>query len=314
MTTWRLVCDVGGTNIRYARCTDSGMISQVVAIPVRECISLSSTLKTYADQFPDANELAGIAIAAAGPVDDGRVRLTNHDLTIDARDVSDEFSGKPVVVLNDLEAVAWSLPWLTSSDVRSIVVVDSALSGPRLVINVGTGFGGALLINANAGWHVIPCEPGHMTASSEIRNLRHDSNFQSRISVEDLISGQGLNAMLRNMRIDRDENLQHIDAIAPDIFAILKSQSNGQSYIDDFSALFGDVCGDLVLACGAWGGVYFCGSVARAWCNHGNMSAFQNAFKNKGRMRARMALVPVHEIIAAHPALIGLSAAAILKT
>lgn len=308
MTTWRLVCDVGGTNIRYARCTDIGLISHVVTIPVRECISLASTLKIYAHQFQDADQLAGIVIAAAGPVDDGLVRLTNHDLTIDARDVSDEFSGKPVVVLNDLEAVAWSLPWLTGSDTRSIISVDSSIIGPRLVINVGTGFGGALLINANAGWHVIPCEPGHMTASSEIRTLQHDDNKLSRFSIEDLISGQALNAIVRNIRIDRDENLQITDAIAPDIFTILKSQPDGQSYIDHFSTLFGNVCGDLVLACGAWGGIYFCGSVARAWCRHGNVSAFHRAFTNKGPMSARMVRVQVHEIIASQPALIGLSA------
>jgi glucokinase len=71
--------------------------------------------------------------------------------------------------------------------------------------------------------------------------------------------------------------------------------------------MLGAVCGNLVLATGAWGGVYLCGSVVKAWLNAGATVPFHTAMCAKGAMCARMARVPVYEIAARYPALTGLS-------
>ena len=162
MTSWRIVCDVGGTNIRYARSDASRRLSHLVVAPSESCVSLEETLLAFAHGFDDHDDLAGIAVAAAGPLEDGAVQLTNLSLSISANAIRRTFDGRSARVLNDLEAVAWSLPYLSDADLSSICVAARALSGPRLVVNVGTGFGAAVLVSTPGGWHSIPCEPGHM--------------------------------------------------------------------------------------------------------------------------------------------------------
>jgi glucokinase len=74
-----------------------------------------------------------------------------------------------------------------------------------------------------------------------------------------------------------------------------------------FSQLLGRVGGDLVLATAAWDGAFLCGSVARAWLEVADITAFRAAFEDKGPMRARMARVPIFVINTPEPALLGLT-------
>ena len=189
MTPWRIVCDVGGTNIRIARADDRRQITDTVVLPTRDCTSMATALLKYANSFDRGDLLEGIAIAAAGPVEDGRVELTNHTLSIDAQIVSAEFGNRPVRLLNDLEAVAWSLPWLQPEQLTPVRSPDTPLGGPRLVVNVGTGFGGALLIATGEGWQSIACEPGHMKLARAFAAT--SGTPLGAGSVEETISGLG---------------------------------------------------------------------------------------------------------------------------
>jgi glucokinase len=55
--------------------------------------------------------------------------------------------------------------------------------------------------------------------------------------------------------------------------------------------------------------VYITGSVASAWGHVADIDAFRAAFCDKGPMSFRMTRVPVHHIVAQHPALKGLAVA-----
>ncbi len=52
------------------------------------------------------DEYQGAAIAAAGPVENERVKLTNAPLTIESDALKVALNGMPIVLLNDLEATA----------------------------------------------------------------------------------------------------------------------------------------------------------------------------------------------------------------
>jgi len=78
-----------------------------------------------------------------------------------------------------------------------------------------------------------------------------------------------------------------------------------------FSSLLGRIAGDLVLATGAWGGLYFCGGVLDSWDRWIDADRLLRHLRDKGPMEAAMAAVPVHRIAVANPALIGLAQASL---
>ncbi|MBY0226890.1 MAG: glucokinase [Hyphomicrobium sp.] len=280
MTGWRLVCDIGGTNIRMARCEGPKKLVSVTVRPTKLCSSFQDTILDYCRAFDDHDRMSGAAIAAAGPVEAGRVTLTNHPMTIDREAVTAGLNGKPVALLNDIEATAYAVPLLSADDIAPVVAASNPKGGPRLVVNVGTGFGAALLIETPSGWQSVATEAGHMTfaALEDIDTIK--SNVSKPVSVEDKLSGLALSTAT--------------------------NVPFGQ-FSAAFTDLFGAVCGNLVLATGAWGGVYLCGSVASAWCRTGDLSSFRAAFQDKGLMSDRMARVEVSEIVLPHPALVGLT-------
>jgi glucokinase len=71
--------------------------------------------------------------------------------------------------------------------------------------------------------------------------------------------------------------------------------------------LLARVVGDLVLASGAWGGAFLCGSVVRGWSSVADPESFRSVFEHKGAMTERMRGVPTVVITHSNPALIGLS-------
>jgi glucokinase len=302
MTGWRIVCDAGGTNLRCARSHGPSQLSDAQVIASEERTGIADVLMSYASRFPDAENLQGAAIAAAGPIEDGCVRLTNRDMVIDRAHVSRALGGKPVALLNDLEAAALALPALKEGEMDGLIARANPLNGPRLVINVGTGFGGALLVRTRAGWHAVACEPGHMTLALPASEA---ANLSDPVSVEDVISGLTLSDKVRRQRLWSFAGKFPSTQVG-DLFAVRETDESADSFVLAFSRLLGQVCGDLVLACGAWGGVHLCGSVASAWSRAGGIRAFQGAFESKGPMTSRMQRVDVNLITAKTPVLTGL--------
>ena len=300
MNSWRIVCDAGGTNVRMARC-EASRLGHVRVVPTSAGLDIAALLSGYATTFPDREALAGAMIAAAGPVMDEHVKLTNADVTIHAAAVRETLQ-RPVRVLNDLEAVAWALPHLTGADVRAICACEMPLAGPKLAINIGTGFGASLQIETPHGAHVCALEPGHMKLAA----AGLPGEVTARLSIEDVLSGLALRDSATAAHFWRWNGARHAGA---ELFSRAHESDDGRRFILAFSALFGQVCGDLVLATGAWGGVYTTGSVAAAWARGGDVEAFRAAFCDKGPMSTRMARVPVQHITLGHPALMGLGSA-----
>ncbi len=307
MTAWRIVCDIGGTHIRTARCEGNAPPASVAVSPTRDCEDLVALLLDYARSFDDIEALDGIAVAAAGPVEVGRVQLTNAPLLIDEAQLRAAFGGGPQVrIVNDLEAVAWSLPYLSEAQATAIRTPQNALPGNLLVVNVGTGFGASMLVQTRDGWHAIGCEPGHMKLASSIS--RPANAICVKTSIEDVLSGLALRDGAALSRFGAPGKILAIETENRDRFSALAASPEGREIVGRISSLLGQICGDLVLACGAWGGVYVCGGVADALLKHVDPADFISAFDAKGPMSPRMARVKVQQIVEPYPALIGLGA------
>jgi glucokinase len=279
MTPWRLVADVGGTNVRFAQALD-GEVVNVQASSTSAHRDFYSALDAYLSFTGDALSCTGAAIGAAGPVDHGVVKLTNGDWMIDAGAVSAQLGAKPVRVLNDLEAVACAVATFSGTDLTAIADREDLVGAPKLIVNVGTGFGAALAVPTATGWTPVACEPGHMKLALDLDAAQRVSGRCP--SIEDVISGLAR----RKLGLGADA-----------------------AFNDEFGRLLGQVCGDLVLATGSWGGVFLFGSVASAWVRQGEFDTYLAAFEDKGPMTDRMRSVPINHIHDALAALRGLAAA-----
>jgi glucokinase len=298
MSRWRLVADIGGTNLRLARAGPSALLSDIVSKPLKDGTELLDELRSFVCRF-DADAIDGLVIAAAGPVDGQRIVLTNRPLVVDADVIGSAFGDIPVILMNDLQAVALSLPWLERNQVSPLIEVEASLAGPQLVVNIGTGFGAAILVPTKRKneWEAVACEPGHMTFP--LGFSPGDANLQEVRTIEDYLSGRTLCSVTASERVwHRTPQMPRGQMFGP---------RENPEFVRAFTELVGHVCGNLVLACGAWGGVFLSGSVVSRWRRRADIDLFAKAFRQKGPMSQRMSRVPVNEICVDNPALIGLA-------
>lgn len=306
MSGRRLVADAGGTNVRFALTDAAGNIEQLQTYLAADFPRFMDALGAYLGTLGEPSNLDAGVIAAAGPIDDGRVKLTNNDWTIDCGETSAVLSGAPVMLVNDLEAVAAALPYLDASDLDPIGI--PAFKQPKthtmLAVNVGTGFGAASALRRDGKWWTHPSEAGHMTLGTlktgEINPWPEDA------SIESLMSGQGVADLYRRLATAARRTVEPtVDAA--DVFARASNDPIAARTVEIFTAMFGRVAGDLVLATAAWGGVYLCGSVALGWSAVADAKKFRDEFTRKGAMQARMQQVPTAAIRHENVSLFGLA-------
>lgn len=301
MSARRLVADVGGTNVRFAIADEQGRLDRAKVFQVAEFPTFLDALAAYRSDAGSLAEIDAAAVAAAGPVDEGRVKLTNNPWIVDRNEMSLAIGGVPVAVVNDLEAVAAALPYLTSDDLSTLGTPAPTRPEHRtmIAVNVGTGFGAAAVIWRDGRWYTCPSEAGHMTLGrvDAVPDLPADG------SVEDVLSGDGLGQLYQRLAGNRAAATRR----PSDVFAAAKSDTAAARTVEAFTMILGRIAGNLTLATCAWGGAYLCGSVAIAWSAIADIGQFRAEFTRKGPMRARMQEVPTAVIQRDIPSLYGLA-------
>ncbi len=312
MTVWRLVSDVGGSNVRFARCHSRHDLADKRAYATRDFPSFYAALDAYlaATGGPEGCELA--AIGVAGPIDRDHVKLTNSDWTIEAAKVEAHLGGGRTKLVNDLEAVALALPHLREEELAPIGGGrrDAAKRGTMLALAAGTGFGGAMAFPSGDDWASHPGEPGHMSIGA--RSPEELTWIGNAHSVENILSGRGV-AQLYERVAGRTAAPAATGLDAAEIFARAGEDEFAAETVRVYSTLLGRVAGDLVLAAAAWGGVYLCGSVVGGWAATGGRQYFRAPFEDKGAMSERMKQVYSGIITRDDVALVGLTYLSINK-
>ncbi len=301
MRDQRLVCDAGGTNVRFAWATEDGTLSERRCYSVAAFPAFIDALQVYLTETGFSGACTGAAIGAAGPIDDGYVELTNAPwMTILASEVSAILSA-PVVLINDLEAAAHALPALEEKDLLLVgeSKPDMQKAKRLLAVNVGTGFGAATLIRVGTNWISCSSEAGHMSFDTVRLAPHHMARKFTRL--EQILSGGGV-PELYNLVSNSPEVLQ-----AADIFARSKTDMHAAETLRLFTQIFAHAVGDLVLAVAAWDGAFIFGSVAKGFAATADHVLFRHELEDKGPMQARMQKVPVAVVLKEDAALIGLA-------
>jgi len=167
-----LIADIGATNARFAL-LDGTVLSASETYAVADYASPIEAARAFLAGPAKGHTPKSALIAAAGPVDRGRITLTNAGWVVDSDRIGKGLGMTEVVVLNDFEALAWSLPALQPDHIVTLGVPHVGELGTMAVLGPGTGFGLAAMAFAGETEVILVTEGGHATLSCE--NRREDA-------------------------------------------------------------------------------------------------------------------------------------------
>ena len=307
-TTRRMVADVGGTNSRIALYDPHSDEFRCLRSYVnREHPSFEAIIGRWLSSLDEvAPEDACIAVAA--PPDDDRVQMSNIDWSFSARELAAQFAFRRCHWVNDFQANAYALPHL-DRDQRQQLQGDGPAAGRLAVIGPGTGLGGATLDSCASQFIATACEPGHMGISPgndlELALFQRLLANHSDIYSELLVSGPGLARLYHLLGEINGIETQALEPAAITRKALAGEDQGCVQALATFCGLLGSVCGDFVLATGAYGGVYLAGGIVPRILPFLRQSDFLQRFSTKGVMGPHLQQVAVQAITTAQPGLIG---------
>jgi len=192
--------DIGGTNARFAVLQD-GALSDVEHIKVSEYQQFADALDAFLKRCPAGRSIHHAIFGVAGVVERERCALTNNPWIVAADELRARFNFSTIHIVNDFEALAWSLPHLTAKDLRLIGGRKPNVAAPMVVVGPGTGLGVAAYVHGERGDFVLGSEGGHATLPSA--SSREDAIIAKlrtqfgHVSAERVLSGPGLENLYR---------------------------------------------------------------------------------------------------------------------
>jgi glucokinase len=312
-----LAGDIGGTK------TLLGLFDRAAPRPRPVVVRTFGTLDydhlpSMIAQFVEAESVQPSTIQAAvfgvaGPVIDEAAELTNVPWKVDAREVSEHFSFQHVSLLNDLQAMAYSVPVLEASEVHVLQAGEPLAGGNIAVIAAGTGLGEALLHNITGRLVPSPSEGGHADFAArterEMTLVRDLILRYGRADNERVLSGPGL---VNIARVTHAEGCTaHIDYSDPDApaaisTAALERRCEGcAAALDVFVEAYGAEAGNLALRAVATGGVFVGGGIAPKILPALANGTFMRAFRAKPPLDVMLAAMPVKVILNPEAGLLG---------
>jgi glucokinase len=303
-----LLADIGGTNARFGLLlAGSGTVSHVVSLPGAGHAGPAQAAQAYLAQVaqllgPDYSPPRGAAFAVATVVGSDLISLTNSGWTFSHAATQRELGLDTLLLLNDFEALALSLPRLQASQVRPIVSPDLPLAsavqqgGTLAVIGPGTGLGVAGLVPTRQGWVAIPGEGGHATLSPadgfESQLLAAVRRRHAHVSAERLLSGIGLPVLHGAVAEVLGQATSNLTASEIVERGLARSDAACSRTIDSFCELLGGFAGNVALVLGARGGVYIGGGIVPRLGERFFESRFRERFEAKGRFQSYLQAVP----------------------
>ena len=182
-----LLIDLGGTNVRHAFFINNALskISKE-KISDKEFIPFITKLLNGAE-----SKIEYLVIAAAGPNNQGFINLTNRNLLINSSELEAALNIKKCLLLNDWEAVAFSL---SEMEKKSFLSIKGNVPSNKntLLIGPGTGLGVTLIIDDQ----IIPTEFGNvLSATKSMMESFGIERSEKFLSLENILSGPGIETL-----------------------------------------------------------------------------------------------------------------------
>ncbi len=302
-----LAGDIGGTKTTIALFEADSLCS-----PLQERTFVSrnySCLKEILVQYlaEQTVSIEAACFGVAGPVSEGRCETINLPWLVDETELAELVDSPRTRVINDLEAMAWSLDNLSGDDLHCIDQGE-IVAGNRGVIAAGTGLGEAGVWYGK-WYHPFASEGGHADFSpqsyEEDALLGFLRNKFQHVSWERVLSGPGIenifeflvNTYREKPNPDVLERMTHEDDAAVITSAALAETCPACiRTMQMFVSLYGAEAGNLALKLMSVGGMYIGGGIAPKILPLLDSDTFRNAFTHKGRLSSVIDNVPVYVI------------------
>ncbi|MEP7279323.1 MAG: glucokinase [Bacteroidota bacterium] len=311
-----LAGDVGGTktNMALYRVGETGISL------LREGRYASQEYTSLADiimQFTGKEWPGRICMAVAGPVTNGKVKLTNLSWQLDSKAMTAALQ-VPVAFINDLEANGYGLAGLQSNELAVIHSGDTNATGNIAIIAPGTGLGEAGLYYDGKKYHPFATEGGHSDFSprteQDIDLFRFLQQQHGHVSWERVLSGPGIHAIFTFLTtVERkqipewlSEQLQNGDP-SPIISnaAIHQQEPVSLKTLQLFARYLAMEAASLCLKLKATGGCYLGGGIPPKILPLLQTGDWYKHFIDAGRMKSLLAQMPVYVVLNDKTALLG---------
>lgn len=318
-----LAGDIGGTNSRLAYFQPQNGNLQLVSeriFPSRKYHELGEIVTKFLQETATRPQMACFGVA--GPVRNGRVETSNLPWVVEQSRLAKLIQLPATLLINDLEATAWGISALSSSDLVSLNSVPRS-AGNQAIIAPGTGLGEAGLFWNGSQHQVFACEGGHCDFAPQdelqIELLRFLQRRYKHVSYERILSGPGLvnvYEFLCEKNGGRTGDLaRHQDAAAE----ISQSALNGTNPLAEkalnlWISVYGAEAGNLALKTMATGGIFLGGGISPKILAKLREPLFLEAFFNKGRLRPLLESVSVQVITNDNAGLLGAAQYAKVKS
>src|SRR6185503_20046472 len=144
-----LVADIGGTNARFALADLETLdLSEIGQFPCAEHASIEAAAEIYLAGLKERP--CRVAVAVAATLAGGKIKLTNSAWSLTAESLASATSLDDILLFNDFEALALSLPHLRAEERHQIGA--AAPQAAKVVLGPGTGIGVAGLVWFGADW------------------------------------------------------------------------------------------------------------------------------------------------------------------
>jgi len=322
-----LAGDIGGTNARLAYFQPRNGHLQLVSertFPSREHSELGEIVVRFLDESSPRPEVACFGIA--GPVQNGRVETSNLPWVIEQARLAKQIHLPDTLLINDLEAIAWGIGALTTSDLVPLNHVSGPVMGNQAVIAPGTGLGEAGLFWDGSRHHVFACEGGHADFAPQgelqIELLRFLHKRFGHVSYERIVSGPGLvnvYEFLRDSGCGKESPELAAKMTTGDPAAVIsRAALDGSSELagkalDLWVSVYGAESANLALKVMATGGLFLAGGVSPKVLARLKTPLFMQAFLDKGRLRPLVESIPVQVVTNEKAGLIGAARCAAVR-
>lgn len=315
---YQLILDVGGTKTHIVLITGlkDGSFERVkeAKYPTQKSTGLEEIIHDF---HSDMSIVSCVSIAVAGPVIGEKAQLTNVSWSIDINSIQLSTGIKKVYLLNDLEASAYGIPFMSETDRLCIYDGSPNLPGNAALIAPGTGLGEAGMYWDGTHFHPFATEGGHSDFaprdSKDVNLLIYLQHKYGHVSWERLVSGMGIVNIFDYLRTSVEYTLDpdwEKGMLTGDIAANVNNAAlNGEKIAVDTMKMFvrymAIEAGNLALKLKSSGGLYIGGGIIPKIWNEDYQQIFLEHFFDVGRMESLLRKMDVVIILNPQSVLFG---------
>lgn len=317
-----LAGDIGATNTRVALFDPMGDLRKPARVKTYAGADYPGLVEVLRDYLKGVDKpVVAASFGAAGPVIEGRVKLTNINWIVDSQELCNEFGLKAAWLINDLKAIANAVPLLMDNELKVLNPGIPEKHGTIAVIAPGTGLGIGFLTWAAGRYHAYATEGGH--ADFAPVNAIQDELLVflrgklKQVAVEHVGAGVGLPNIYEFLKVSGRAQepawLAEEMAVAADPTRVIVDHAMAaksgseicQQVLEIFITVLAGEAGSLALQLGATGGVYIAGGIPPRILPAFERYFFMQTFRAKIGYEYYLERFPVKIVLHPEPGLLG---------